>query len=101
MYCTSCNNSLHSTEIYFCKDMPYCQYCSPWRKEYVSILPKTIRYSDSSINFKNIIENTKRVSSYTRRDSNHRNVDSKHLIIKGALSIVIYTYFCVRLSSST
>ena len=41
MYCTSCNDSLHSTEIYFCKDMPYCQYCSPWRKEYVSIIPKT------------------------------------------------------------
>ncbi len=93
MYCTSCSDSLHSTEIYFCKDMPYCQYCSPWRKEYVSIVPKRIRYSESSLNFKKIIENEKSTSSYRRRDSN--------LIIKGALSIVIYTYFCVRLSFST
>lgn len=101
MYCTSCNDSLHSTEIYFCKDMPYCQYCSPWRKEYVSIIPKTLRYSDSSINFKKIIENTKNISYYRRRESNDRLIESKNLIIKGALSIVIYTYFCVKLSSST
>ena len=96
MKCSSCRDSLESSEIYFCLDKSYCKYCSPWKERYVSIIPRNIHKSDSSFDFKDILK------------SRENFKQSKNIIVKGVATNIIFKgvativiYYCFRLSSST